>query len=277
MAEYVRDPDNPLGPNVAVIEIQKRDPLRVLKPILIHGWLKRDTWSRREALMLLAGYNPSVTQWTETAEGFGQFAAGNVGYLDALTESVIYEAKVSWRHPRWEEALEQFLDLADYARGNPLEERRTPEQWIAWAASKGFTPYWLAWPWSLGETSPGRPNSPAQTMRDASSEGKESPTPVVPVSSTDNMQIATRQNDVGLLIDTVVTQLEGAGVRVSVAQVMAGLVKLKGTGCCIVDADPAGQVVYWRNDDGEKKMLTKDALKARLKRRQRRLKGSQGR
>lgn len=276
MPHYVNHPDHP-GTTIDVMRLQDETPFKVLPPFLLSEWIKRDTWSRREALMLLAGYNPAVTKWTESPDGFGQFPAGNVGYLDALTESVIYEAKVSWRHPRWEEALEQFLDLADYARGASLDERCTPKDWIEWAANKGFTPYWLAWLQPGVEPSAEGSGVSPQTMSSVSPQGRESPGSMGPVSRPDNEPTATRQNDLGILIDAVVDQLENSGVRVGVACVMAELVKLKGTGCCIVDADTAGQVVYWRNDDGEKKMLTKDALKGRLRRRQQRLNGSQGR
>ena len=274
MPHYVNHPDHP-GTTIDVMRLQDETPFRVLPPFLLSEWIKRDTWSRREALMLLAGYDPAVTKWTESPDGFGQFAAGNVGYLDALTESVIYEAKVSWRHPRWEEALEQFLDLADYARGASLDERRTPKDWIEWAANKGFTPYWFAWMQpGVEPIAEGSGVSP-QTMSAVSPQERESPGSMNPVSRPDNEPTATRQNDLGILIDAVIDRLEASGAPVSVASVMAELVKLKGTGCCIVDADLAGQVVYWRNDDGEKKMLAKNALKSRLNRRQKRLKASQ--
>jgi len=262
---------------IDVMRLQDESPFRVLPPFLLSEWIKRDTWSRREALMLLAGYDPAVTKWTESPDGFGQFAAGNVGYLDALTESVIYEAKVSWRHPRWEEALEQFLDLTDYARGASLDERRTPKDWIEWAANKDFTPYWLAWLQPNTQLIPEGQDSSPQTVSAIGPQGKGSLASGDQVSSPDNGPSVARQNDLGILIDAVVDRLENSGVRVGVACVMAELVKLKGTGCCIVDADTAGQVVYWRNDDGEKKMLTKGALKGRLRRRQQRLDGSQGR
>lgn len=143
VAAYVQHPDNP-DLTIDVMKLQAEDPLRVLPAYLLPDWLKRDTWSRREALLLLAGYNPNVTQWTETSNGFDQFPAGNnVGYLDMLTEKIIRHANVAWRHPRHDEAYEQFLILSDYARGGSLEERRTPSAWIEWAASKNFAPYWI--------------------------------------------------------------------------------------------------------------------------------------
>jgi hypothetical protein len=137
MPHYVDDPENP-GKPIDVIKLQGRYPPRVLPAFLLSGWMKRDTWSRREALMLLAGYNPSITQWTETIDGFGQFFAGNRGYLDGMSDWMIRRANVHWQHPRHDEAYEQFLALSDYARGGSLDERKTPSEWLTWAASKGF-------------------------------------------------------------------------------------------------------------------------------------------
>jgi hypothetical protein len=141
MPAYVDHPDHP-GTPIDVVVLQGENPLRVLPAFLLPEWMKRDTWSRREAVMLLAGYNPNVTRWSETTDGFGQYSAGNVGYLDGLSESMIRAASVNWRHPRYEEALQQFWMLSDYANGSSLDERKLPSEWIAWASSKGFTPYW---------------------------------------------------------------------------------------------------------------------------------------
>jgi hypothetical protein len=143
MTAYVRNPSDPDNV-IDVIKLQDQDPLKVLEPCLIYDRMNWDTWTRREALMLLAGYYPATTIWTETNDGFGDNPAGNcVGYLDKLTEKTIRHAEVSWRHPRYEEASEQFHTLCNYARGGSLDERKTPSEWIAWAASKGFEPYWL--------------------------------------------------------------------------------------------------------------------------------------
>lgn len=142
MPFYVDDPANP-GEPIDVIELQKRDTQKDLQPYLLPEWMKRDTWSRREALMMLAGYNPSVTQWNETSSGFGQFPAGNRGYLDGMSDWMIQHANVHWRHPRHDDAYKQFLTLSDYAQGGSLDERKTPDEWVAWARSKQFEPYWL--------------------------------------------------------------------------------------------------------------------------------------
>lgn len=141
MPFYVDDPDAS-GQKVDVVVLQGRDPLQALEPVLIVGWLKRDTWSRREALLLLAGYDPNTTQWIEVSDGLGQFPAGNIGYLDGITQSAMWSANVYWQHPRNDESYEQLLTLANYARGGSLDERKAPQGWIAWATSKGFVPYW---------------------------------------------------------------------------------------------------------------------------------------
>ena len=140
MPNYVDDPENP-GKPIDVVKLQARHPLQVLPAFLLPEWMKSDTWSRREALMLLAGYNPHTTVWDETSEGLGMFARER-GYLDGLSDRMIQAANVHWFHPRFDEAYKQLLTLSGYATGGSLDERKTPDEWIAWAATKGFSPYW---------------------------------------------------------------------------------------------------------------------------------------
>jgi len=139
MPFYVPDPDN-AGLHVDVNELQRRDPSKLLEPVLLPQWLDRDTWSRREALMLLAGFNPNITQWTESDQGFGQYPAGHIGFLDGTTWHLL--GAVNVRHPRSSECQAEFWKLSEYARCGSLDERRSPQAWIAWAATKRFEPYW---------------------------------------------------------------------------------------------------------------------------------------
>jgi hypothetical protein len=54
---YVDDPVNP-GKKIDVHALQERDPLRDLEPIFIGRYLRDDLWTLREALQILAGYDP---------------------------------------------------------------------------------------------------------------------------------------------------------------------------------------------------------------------------
>lgn len=251
MPAYVKHPDHP-GTTIDIVRLQDENSLRVLPAFLLPEWMKRDSWSRREALMLLAGYDPIVTQWTETGKGFGMFPAGNVGYLDKLSESMIHAAKVSWRHPRYEEALQQFLALSNYAAGGSLDERKPPSEWIAWAHSKGFSPYWLSM-LDSSATSPSDVN--------ASLSGTESTT-TIPTNK--------KQTAIGREIDQVIARIESGDTSVIIDQhsVMSELIKRVGSsGSCIVEIVGAGLGVIWKDTAGKNNKLTKEALKKRLQRR----------
>jgi hypothetical protein len=140
MPHYVDDPENP-GQHIDVLLLQRRDPLKVLFPDRLEGFWRRDLWTRREALQLLAGYNPNSTSWTESSEGFGQFSSGGIGYLDSMTELQLRYAGIA--HPLHTQCLEHFWMLSEYAKGGSLDEKKSPQAWVEWANSKSFTPYWL--------------------------------------------------------------------------------------------------------------------------------------
>ena len=140
MPFYVDDPENP-GKKADVLDIQRRDPFQDLPPYRLTAYLKRDSWTRREAILLLAGFSPDSTQWTETTEGLGQTQAGGIAYLDGTTDQ--QRSVENLPHPRTYENISDLQDLAVWARGAPLDERRTPSEWIEWAASKEFNPYWI--------------------------------------------------------------------------------------------------------------------------------------
>lgn len=234
MPAYVEHPDKP-GTIIDVMALQGENPLRVLPAFLLPGWMKRDSWSRREALMLLAGYNPNVTQWTETADGFGMFPAGNVGYLDKLSESMIRAANVSWRHPRYEEALREFWALSSYAAGGSLDERNPPSEWIAWAASKEFSPYWLS-------------------MLDSAT---TSPPDVSSVGASPSRTQAPYQNTRDWWALNEIVQLEKSGTRavdITADLLLQKLALQVGNGNCLSEADPNGKWIKWKDEnDGEKK------------------------
>lgn len=244
MPFYVDDADKP-GTPVDVIELQGRDPVQVLTPYLLPGWTKRDTWSRREALMLLAGYDPDATQWTEDSDGFGQFSAGNVGYLDGMSESMIRHANVYWRHPRSDEALKHLWTLSDYAKGGALEERKAPNEWIAWADSKGFIPYWFP---LAGQANP--------TTAEPGS-GMESASPTA-------ARKGRRRDAIAIVIDEVVAKLKSCDTRVTATSVMDALIVLARTDDRI-DVATNNTGITWTQGNGKSKTLTQSMLDDRLR------------
>ncbi|MDA8363701.1 MAG: hypothetical protein M0Z84_07745 [Gammaproteobacteria bacterium] len=139
MPHYVRDPDT--GKPIAVTELLKRDPFKALLPDMeriMPALMRRDTWTRGEALLILSGYQPN----TSTA-----FVAGNTvpfqpAYLDGTTWGGLQQTGLS--HPRELDALGDYLVLTGYAAGGALEERKTPAEWLEWAEKKGFVPYWIS-------------------------------------------------------------------------------------------------------------------------------------
>ena len=56
MRHYVPDPDHP-GQHIDIIELVRRYPDKP-PPVNAEGLLKRDLWTRQEALLILAGLDP---------------------------------------------------------------------------------------------------------------------------------------------------------------------------------------------------------------------------
>lgn len=142
MPEYVDDPDNP-GKRIDVVELQKRDPLKVLPPVKVRHWLRRELWTRREAIKLLSGYDPGGTPWDESEEGFSSIPTGRITYLDGLMAHWLSDAGL--HHPLSDECLRNLWTLTEYSKWTSLDERRTPREWLEWADSKSFQPYWFDW------------------------------------------------------------------------------------------------------------------------------------
>ncbi len=137
MPHYRPDPLDPTK-NISAIDLLRRNPTETPPPCprILAELLKADTWTRRAALLILAGYSPSNI----TASVVGSPAVIAPEYLDGTTWGKLSEAGLS--HPRQGEAFEEYLRLTGYAAGGDPDERKTPSEWLAWAKSKGFTPYW---------------------------------------------------------------------------------------------------------------------------------------
>jgi len=133
MPFYVTDPDNP-GNHIDVIKLQRRNHYKTLPPVLIMDWLKHDLWTRQQAIQLLAGYLPSLSE----------FALSDTQPRDGLDGITSLQRGVNGLfNPRQDECLRDFLSLKSYSENSPSNETRKPQEWIEWAKGKDFTPYWL--------------------------------------------------------------------------------------------------------------------------------------
>ena len=137
MKNYVADPQNP-GKYLDTIELQKRNPQEPLPPVDIVALLKWDKWPRKDALLILAGYHPR-NEVDGAGHPVGTVGAGIV-FLDGTNQAMLDQAGL--QHPRYPQMLHEFLPLAEYANGADDKEK-SPQEWLAWAKGKGFTPYWM--------------------------------------------------------------------------------------------------------------------------------------
>ena len=144
MPHYINDPENP-GQRIDIIELVRRYP-DTPPPVNVEGLLKRDMWTRQEALLILAGLAPHNV--VHAGLPIGTIGAGIV-YLDGITSARLDAEGL--QHPRAQEWLSEFATLAGCAAGQDMNERKPPGEWLAWAASKGFAPYWLAEPQPAAE------------------------------------------------------------------------------------------------------------------------------
>lgn len=138
MPHYIEDPDNP-GQHIDVIELLGRiEQSGKVTPNrrIIGALLRRDVWTRRDALLILSGFHP------ETALDItGNPDIDRLAYLDGLRSHNL--RMIRRIHPRDLESTREFLTLSDYAHGQDMAECKSPAEWLAWAESKGFRPYWL--------------------------------------------------------------------------------------------------------------------------------------
>ncbi|MDE3022688.1 MAG: hypothetical protein KGI54_12660 [Pseudomonadota bacterium] len=138
MPVYVDDPETP-GNKIDVIKLLKRDPTTAPPPDGILLLMRRDRWTRNEALLILAGYDPRNIV-DSAGHPIGTQGAGMV-YLDGTTSRTLSIAGL--HHPLETEFLMNYMNLREFSQGEPMDERRTPQEWLAWAKSKNFSPYWL--------------------------------------------------------------------------------------------------------------------------------------
>ncbi|MDA8416487.1 MAG: hypothetical protein M0Z78_05365 [Betaproteobacteria bacterium] len=137
MPHYIEDPTNP-GQHIDVIDLLRRNPLIAALPVdprILDALLKRDSWSRREAVAILAGYDPSLAK-----EWFQGIPIPH-GFMDGTTSLSLAAAGLG--NPLSEQIMADCVKLSGYCAGQDMAERKPPAEWLAWAESKGFKPYWL--------------------------------------------------------------------------------------------------------------------------------------
>jgi hypothetical protein len=171
VAFYVNDPDQPVKKIDSTI-LQVKYPDRILDPVKILGYLKRDVWTRREALLLLAGYDP-ITQWNCSDTRMSLIGPAMIFFLDGTNSAqLLNEWHIS--HPRGYDNLDAFTSLLSWAEHQALSETHPPPYWIEWARSKGFAPYWLeyaqSWNGTTNEASP-MPQAAAPALAGTASDG----------------------------------------------------------------------------------------------------------
>ena len=137
MPDYLPDPDHP-GQHIDIIELVRRYPDRP-PPVNVEGLLRRDLWTRQEALLILCGLAPHNVVHSGLPIGT---IGGGIVYLDGIASAQL--DALGLQHPRAQDWLPEFETLRRYAEGHRMDERKTPAEWLAWANSKGFTPYWQA-------------------------------------------------------------------------------------------------------------------------------------
>jgi len=229
MPFYVTDPDSP-GKHVDVIELQRRNPYKALEPYFIKGILKRDVWERREALLILAGFNPCGTVWPDKA-----MTPNRITYLDGTTEHQLSGAGIT--HPLLSENLAAYYTLSGYAKGRPYDENKTPEQWLSWAKEKGFTPYWLDY---------AKANQSAPTTKGE--------------AGTKQQRQRQRQDALAVELDEILSRIKTR----TPAKVMAMLrEKIGKPNTCVLRN--VGDGIEWENDRGDVKTLTISNLGGRIR------------
>ena len=200
MPHYVDDPDDP-GKKIDVHVLQEREPHRHLEPIRIDRYLRYDLWTLREALQILAGYDP-ITNWEESNGCLNQTPPGLHFFLDGLSSQLLYQRNLF--HPRTYENLSDVNDLMSYASNSNLDERRTPQVRLEWASKKDFIPYWL------GYANRPIPNGGAASPpREANSDG--SILKRVPASAAQEAAILAKLRELG--IDPQAVPAPDAGKR----------------------------------------------------------------
>lgn len=146
MPFYVVDPKNP--GKIDVIELQLRNPEKVLTPVLVNHWVKKDLWTRRQALQLLAGCVPSqnaqdmsITEPREYLDGTSDMRLHHYHWEPA--PGADENGRIERTHPLRETLTKNLITLKGWMEHSDLNETKSPQDWLAWAKEKGFKPYWL--------------------------------------------------------------------------------------------------------------------------------------
>lgn len=108
---------------------------------VVTAWLKHDTWTRKEALLILSGFHPDTP-----IDSANNPLPNHELYLDGSRQFHMNQI-----HPRNIEFVMNYLNLYSYCDPDDMingnlshcTKKLKPSEWIEWAKSKGYTPYWL--------------------------------------------------------------------------------------------------------------------------------------
>ena len=112
MPDYLPDPDHP-GQHIDIIELVRRYPDRP-PPVNVEGLLRRDLWTRQEALLILCGLAPHNVVHSGLPIGT---IGGGIVYLDGIASAQL--DALGLQHPR---ALVHPLPLGVAPQGLELRQ-----------------------------------------------------------------------------------------------------------------------------------------------------------
>lgn len=140
--ERLKDPEE-LARQLEKIEQQKGIP------VLIAKWLRHDTWSADEAMLLLVGLDPVGTiievsesisgrkvQYVEIAYGLDAVESAPLSYLEEEGGDELRELQ---------QLTAQWRNLWSLWSSGQHQPRNSPVYYLEWARSKGYAVPWLAW------------------------------------------------------------------------------------------------------------------------------------
>lgn len=115
-------------------------------------WFELDTWTMREALLLLAGIDPHRADcWHLNEDGFSTDGHQPVWARITARPGVTVD-DAGMPHPTGLvldlfqiESLSRLLNIWVSNPGHTLNDRHAPSYYLGWAVDKGYGPFWHSW------------------------------------------------------------------------------------------------------------------------------------
>lgn len=134
-------------PNGAKKLLEEREARRG-KPILLHHWFRRDSWTAKEAMLLLCGLDPNGTvvgasesifgneleifKATYTLDGF-EYGPKSIDEMESSEYAEVAEYESAWKE------MTSIWSSGDHQPRNP------PAYYLEWAARKNLRVPWIEW------------------------------------------------------------------------------------------------------------------------------------